>query len=100
ECIGQPSALSALASQSGSLSLENRVGGTMAAPDRAFDRSRQSGVDPVTREVEASNPRDGLRTWGLPGRERKRRVTLANDRRAKEPCGPDRWQSVDQLVVG
>ena len=45
----------------------------MAASDRALDRRRQEGGDPVAGEVEPAHRRPGLRTirlsgrWGVPG---------------------------------
>src|SRR6266480_4156568 len=58
--------------------------GPMSADDGAFDRAGESGVDPVTREVEPDDWRLGRSTSWLSWCEREGRAFLTDNGRAKK----------------
>ena len=77
------------------------VGRAVAAPDRALDRRRQPGGDPVAGEIEAWNRRRGvrpLRAGRAPARRSRaaRGSTVPRNELAPRADG----QRVEQLVVG
>src|SRR5262245_73550 len=70
----------------------------MATYNRAFDRSGEAGIDPVTSEKQPRNRRVNRRSLWLPRSDRKRRALFTNDNGPSQLGLFHSWQRDLQLA--